>query len=206
LKKLITLMFAETILLVAGGVNAALTVLDFGPALPGAPTGYKTILTNQLAGYGVTFSTTDASGVAWLGPTYPWAPARYSILAGDVHNADFGIDPIRVDFSTNVTMASIRGFNGGGDTDTITLKAFNSSDTMVDTMSITSVFDSVGHVATVNAPDISYITFEVSVAGGHGLGFDDLTYESTPIPAPGAILLGSIGVGLVGYLRRQRHI
>ena len=28
---------------------AAVTI-DFGPSLPGAPTGYKTILTNQLAG------------------------------------------------------------------------------------------------------------------------------------------------------------
>jgi hypothetical protein len=56
-----------------------------------------------------------------------------------------------------------------------------------------------------NFDGIDQLLFDGS-SGGHEqyYAFDDFTYSV--IPAPGAILLGSIGVSLVGWLRRRRTL
>lgn len=192
-----------TLLLVLGlAAFAQATTIDFGPAF-GAPAVGHVVLTNQLAAYGVVFSTTDPDGVCWWGGDFPYTPGQYSISAGQPQLLSIPtfIEPIRVDFSTPIAHASIRGFDGGNDIDTLILKAFNSSNVLIDSESITDIFTDPGLIAKVHGANIAYITFEVSVLGDHGLFFDDLTFN--PAPIPGAVWLFASGLIAFWGLRKK---
>ena len=68
---------------------------------------------------------------------------------------------------------------------------------------LTNAGTGVEHFSISGLGQIGKIYFN-SVSDPFGADIDNLDF--TPIPAPGAILLGSIGVGLVGWLRRRRTL
>jgi hypothetical protein len=58
---------------------------------------------------------------------------------------------------------------------------------------------------SLSAANIAYAIFGARDGdGGSSVNADN--FEFTPIPAPGAILLGSIGVGFVGWLRIHKGL
>ena len=180
--------------------TAGALMIDFGPDVGGPVKGWA-VLTDELATSGVSFSTPEGQGVYWWGGDYSWRPARYSISEGSVWDNPHGIHPIRMDFSPWVTEVSIRGFDGGGDTDVMILKAYGPGGQLVDSVEITSTFDSVGHVLTVSAPQITYATVQ-SIAPLSGLFFDDLSFTLAPEPTSGLLLL-LLGCLAGGRLRRR---
>lgn len=162
------------------------TPIDFGPTF-GAPATGNVILTGQLSDCGVVFSTTNPEGVFWFGdsgvPLFSDC-IHAGNLAGETGPTG-GIDPIRIDFDSPVGFVSIRGFDTGGDVETLILEAYDSGDNLVDTHEITNAFTDPGLTATVSG-SIAYATVRVEGAL-EGLFFDDLNFGETapPLPCPG---------------------
>ena len=111
-------------------------------------------------------------------------------------------------FPVPVTSVTIRHLDGQGDDSFdvhvdgnffahYTATPSGSEAWVLTTYSPGTPFTTLRITATQNPPWWGFLTYGQ-------LGIDRVT--ATPIPAPGTILLGSIGAGLVGWLRRRRTL
>jgi hypothetical protein len=103
---------------------------------------------------------------------------------------------IQIDLTRPASMVGIGIANNSGGPET--LSVYDSVGILLKSYTVTTGTN-VYAVITSGAYDISRL--EIS---GDFFAIDDLQFNA--IPAPGAILLGSIGAGLVGWLRRRRTI
>lgn len=113
---------------------------------------------------------------------------------------------LRVDFAVDATWVSLDFIADNTNDNDAILEAYDASNNLVaSAASVGNYNDPQVVTLTVSAPNIAYIlALGDPIDKVHDWELDNLQYQ--PIPAPGAILLGGIGVALVGWLRRRRTL
>jgi len=123
---------------------------------------------------------------------------------------------IRADIAGGASSVSVDlGDYAGIDAETVFLEIFNAEGELLDSISQPIPADLEGMTTlSLSSPCFSYAIFgsrESTSFNGSSVRSDNFTFEPCPpcpnvIPAPGAILLGTIGASLVGCLRRRRAL
>lgn len=201
MKKLITI--CAVVVLVGGIANANITIDADGFA-------DGTILNNAFPGVTLT-----ALGDGLANSNVLAESSLYSSTGSKVFSHTGTIAPgwgdgifeyLRVDFAAGATSVTLDFIADDSLDNNPILNAYNSSGTLVDTATVAGNYNTGDIVTlTVSASYIAYITAEGDPVNRiHDWNLDNL--QANIIPAPGAILLGSIGVTFVGWLRRKRTL
>ena len=148
---------------------------------------------------GVTFSASGGGGGLW---------------AHECPNGTLGLldmcspkKELRADISLGASLVSVDLGDYGAESDRLFLEIFDAEDNLISysDMVIPEIFVVMEKV-TLSVPNIAY-----SVLGARNIGrgstvyADNFTFEvMNEVPAPEALLLSSIGVVIVGLLRRHR--
>ena len=210
MKKLITICVAAG-LMFAVGTPVANGSISYGTPSPILSPTFGTlvnfddkatgtqVLWNDYVSVGVA-SITEITGAGALFARYPssQSPPNY-VGTGSYDNggATGGWDgTIQIDLALPASMVGIGIANNSGGPEF--LSVYDSTGYLLESHQV-AAGTNVYAVITRGAYDISRL-----VITGDYFAIDDLQFNV--IPAPGAILLGSIGVGLVGWLKRRRTI
>ena len=212
MKKLITIC-AELALMFAVGTPVAKGAISYGTPSPSLSPTFGTlvnfddkatgtqVLWNDYVSSGVA-SITELTGAGSLFARYSGSQSQPNMV-GTGYNYEIGgpeswgwDGTIQIDLALPASMVGIGVANSRGGLET--LSVYNSSGSLLESHIVASD-GNVYPVITRGAYDISRL-----VITGDWFAIDDLQFNA--IPAPGALLLGSIGVGLVGWLRKRRTL
>jgi len=193
MKKLI--MICAIIIGVAGLASAAPTTLITFDEFP-----VGTVISNQYAAMGVIFLIGDVTPrlpqISMNGamPTQPILRATgepdFYIFQGDFY----------IQFTTPA--GEVQFDSGYWDTvGTGVITVYGPAMNLLASLSNTTTGVNVTNISGMGP--IGSIYFN-SIGDGAGADIDNLGFS--PIPAPGAIVLGGIGVGLIGWLRRRKTL
>jgi hypothetical protein len=194
MKKLI--MFCVILISVAGLARAAPTTLITFDEFP-----VGTVISNQYAGLGVVFHPGDVTGTLPIIDMNLWMPTQ-PILSPQGQGTPPQYWQYAGDFWIQFTTPAVEVQFDSGFWDTIGTGVINVYDPHFNP--IAGLTNSTTGVNVTNVTGwIGYIYFN-SIGDPAGADIDNLSFNL--IPAPGAIVLGGIGVGLIGWLRRRRTL
>ena len=149
---------------------------------------------------GVTFTASGGGGQIWRthapNTTQSIIDIRYSAPSKE----------LRADIAMGATFVSVDLGDSGTDRDRLFLEIFNASDTSLGFKDLWIDISFIGmKTLSLSASNIAYAVFGArDASGGSSVHADN--FEFTPLPSPGAILLCSIGVGFVGWLRMHKGL
>ncbi|MHC4743799.1 MAG: hypothetical protein ACYS8Z_17930 [Planctomycetota bacterium] len=190
--------------LIAAVVSTPISALA-GPVIDFDDLSDLTIVTNQYLSQGVLFSSSDGSlriyedsravsSPNWLLPNW---------LSGDQ-------SALRIDFTAPASDVSLWVIDVGDWS--VDIKAYDSTSGLLETVTVENPDDEIGYgnqdYIALSSSNISYITMQhgTDKYSFDGYGIDDLAFTAAVIPAPSAILLGSLGTSFVAYLRRRKSV
>ena len=177
-------------------------IIDFGPSFRDPADGIILLddsFDETFEQLGVHFSSPTGNPIYWLGDDYGFTSAANSIDMGDPRTGENSTHPLRIDFLVPTVLVSIHGIDGGGDIDTLRIRAYTNDGFQVDVDALTNNFGNGGTV-TASADRIDYVLIEQS-GSNHGLFLDDLTYTQIPTPASSSLVL--ISLGMLAHRRRR---
>ena len=152
-------------------------------------------LSDQFADYGITFE--DVYRYIDSGDPFP---DDHGISNGYIEDQLVSATLGTVNFINPTSFVMIDWWVIAGPTTQLIVDVYDSGDNLLDSFT-TSTAVSSGTEVLIGSGLISYMTFS-----NHGGQTQIASITFAPIPAPGAVVLGGIGVVLVGWLRRKRTL
>lgn len=175
----------------------------------GARTGSLTSLTMTESGLSVTITRDSGAGfdivenIAANGQA--GKPASWGDFSLDPFFNETTNDSFVFDFSQRLTTFSIETGDYGADEDRVTLTAYdgaNGAGNVVDTVSVNWNSGFPLFITLTGNGDIqSVVMTGGSASFPNSMFYDNLHVEV--IPVPGAVLLGALGLGMVGWIKRR---